>query len=147
MGQGVHVHQTVKLQIHVWCLNIISICFKSICKNLTFRESTDNIERPCLDIEAAEKLWKAQQRKQRRNPVIEETPKSRLPPQYGAWYLRPGTWSKYHHRNQAQAGKIVDTGDSEKKNKAPSTTVKAFDKYLSDSNLYPKTTTIKNLLY
>ena len=82
VGQGVHVHQTVKLQIHVWCLNIISICFKSICKNLTFRESTDNIERPCLDIEAAEKLWKAQQRKQRRNPVIEETPK-RVPPQYG----------------------------------------------------------------
>ena len=146
MGQGVNVHQTVKLQIHVRCLNIILICFKSICKNLTFRESTDNIERPCLDIEAAEKLWKAQQRKQRRNPVIEETPKSRVPPQYGAWYLRPGTWSKYHHRNQAQAGNIVETGDSEK-NKAPSTTVKAFDKYLSDSNLYPKTTTIKNLLY
>ena len=147
MGQGVHVHQTVKLQIHVWCLNIYLFLFPALLKiineTLTFRESTDNIERPCIDIEAAEKLWKAQQRKKIRNPVIEETPKSRLPPQYGAWYLRPGTWRKYHHRNQAQAGKIVDT----KKNKAPSTTVKAFDKYLSDSNLYPKTTTIKNLLY
>ena len=78
--------------------------------------------------------------------MIEETAKSKVPPQYGAWYLRPRTWSKYHHRNQAQGVKIVEAGYSEQ-NKAPSTTVKAFDKYLSDSNLYPKTTTIKKLLY